>query len=91
MTEYTNIRTNTISGYYKKENASIEPDNVDIVFNEWWSGEGLDLVFQHEKPITQYSFHADELHAIASIALATGMISVEYIVETANKMKNTIT
>jgi hypothetical protein len=84
MTEYANIRNNTVSGYYKTENETTH--DMDVVFNEWWCGEGLDIIFQHESPATIYSFNSSELHTIASIALATGMIDIEEVLKTAKKL-----
>lgn len=68
---YYKLRPDTNSG-------CIDNGEVTLTFHEWWNGEGVDIMFdtnlnKDNKPST-VSLHHTELHHIAVIAHALGML-----------------
>ena len=76
------INRNTLSGIASVgEEEFISGPTPEVIFNEWWNGEGLDFLFvdsqDNERP--QISLHCSEIETICAIAMHLGFINKESV------------
>ena len=62
-----------------------ESDNY-LHFAEWWSGEGLDFELTSGKKTQRFQLHIDEMTALVTAAIATGMVDVDDCVSRAKEL-----
>lgn len=71
-----NMRKNGMVGII--ENQSFDTATV-VHFSEWWNGEGLDFEVSHGKESKKFSLHIDEMHCLVTAMNACGMIDLDQI------------
>lgn len=74
-----NIRKNGIVGVIEEEGLV----KVNLHFSEWWNGEGLDFNFDDKR----FELHIDEIGALVTAAVITGMVDVQECVAKATAIK----
>jgi len=78
-----NINRNATVGIIDCSN--FESDNY-LHFAEWWSGEGLDFELTSGKKTQRFNLHMDEMTALVTAAIATGMVDVDVCVSRAKEL-----
>ena len=79
-----NIRNNGMVGLMEYTVLGEDKETV-LNFSEWWSGDGLDFTFDDNA--TSISLHVDDLTAIVTVAIATGMIELKECKRKAARLK----
>ena len=78
-----NINRNATVGVIECSN--LESDNY-LHFAEWWSGEGLDFELTSGRNTQRFHLHMDEMTALVTSAIATGMVDVDDCVSRAKEL-----
>ena len=68
-----NMHKRSFTGLYESGAGDVFGVPVSIHFAEWWNGEGITFDINDQKHV---ALHADELHALMVIAIATKMVDV---------------
>jgi hypothetical protein len=81
-----NIRRNSISGLYESSDGLM--DLVSLHFTEWWNGEGMDFTFYDKSKEKRFDLHADEIRALAIVAVASGFLELKEVQEQADQLNH---
>lgn len=80
------IRKTGTVGVIEYEHLSLDKTQY-LHFSEWWNGEGMDFTFNHGKKIEKnVSLHLDDIQALMTACIATGMVDVEFCQKEADEI-----
>ena len=83
---YNDLRKNGMVGVIAYEVLSSDGEN-SIHFSEWWNGEGLDITLERSGQLdTKISLHMDDMAALVTAFIATGMVSIKECKERAKEL-----